>query len=55
MRAPVIALSPDKNFAYVGNWFIGQLGKPDMEDGRFKAMTDVCEKCMAGIAVFPGT
>ncbi|MFW2405817.1 MAG: hypothetical protein ACN4GT_13680, partial [Gammaproteobacteria bacterium] len=50
----VVALSASEDYAYVGNWFTGQLGKLSMESGRFEAMTDVCEKCMAGIAVYTG-
>ncbi|MBT8441609.1 MAG: hypothetical protein KJO76_04405 [Gammaproteobacteria bacterium] len=50
----VISTSPDERYAYVGNWFSGQLGKFDLEDGQLKAMTQVCEKCMAGMAVNPG-
>lgn len=51
----VISMSLDERYAYVGNWFTGQLGKFDLEDGQCKAMTQVCEKCMAGMAVNPGS
>lgn len=47
----IIGLAPDERFAYVGNWFTGQIGKLDLEDGEFKAVTIVSAKCMAGIAV----
>jgi sugar lactone lactonase YvrE len=49
-----LALSPDEAFVYVGNWFTGELVKVDLGAGRVEAATPVAEKCMAGIAVFPG-
>lgn len=48
----VVALSPDERFAYVGNWYNGKLGKLDLEDGKFKILTDVCVKCMASVTVY---
>lgn len=50
----IVALSPDERYAYIGNWFTGQLGKFDLVEESFLAMTDVCQKCMAGLAVFHG-
>jgi hypothetical protein len=49
----IVALDPEETFAYVGNWFTGQVGKLDLQDGQLKAVTEVAEKCMAGMAVFP--
>jgi hypothetical protein len=48
----VLAPSTDECFAYVGNWFSGQLVKLDLNSGEIAATTDVAEKCMAGIAVY---
>jgi len=49
-----LALAPDEAFAYVGNWFTGELVKVDLDSAQFQATTPVAEKCMAGIAVFSG-
>jgi hypothetical protein len=48
----VLAPSPDEHFAYVGNWFSGQIVKLNLDSGELVAATDVAEKCMAGIAVY---
>ena len=48
----VLAPSPDEHFAYVGNWFSGQIVKLNLDSGELLAATNVAEKCMAGIAVF---
>lgn len=48
----VVAVDRGEQFAYVGNWFTGQVGKLSLEDGQLKTVTDVSEKCMAGMAVF---
>jgi len=47
----VLAPSTDERFAYVGNWFSGQIVKLNLDSGEIAAATDVAEKCMAGIAV----
>jgi outer membrane protein assembly factor BamB len=36
-------------FAYVGNWFTGELVKLDLDNGEVCASTMVAEKCMAGV------
>lgn len=48
----ILATSPDECFAYVGNWFSGQVVQLDLESGEVAAETEVASKCMAGIAVF---
>jgi sugar lactone lactonase YvrE len=39
-------------FAYVGNWFTGELVKLDLSSGGIAATTTVAPKCMAGIAQY---
>ena len=47
----IVAAARSDRFAYVGNWFSGQIVKLDLNSGEVVAATDVAEKCMAGIAV----
>ncbi len=47
----VIGISPNEDFAYIGNWYDGTLAKLDLKDGEFTAQTKVCIKCMASVAV----
>ncbi len=47
----VIGISPNEDFAYIGNWYDGTLAKLDLDDGEFTALTKVCIKCMASVAV----
>jgi len=49
----VIDVESTEAFAYVGNWFTGELIKLDVSSGKVLASTEVCKKCMAGIAVAP--
>ena len=39
-------------FAYVGNWFTGEVIKLDLASGDIVARTMVAERCMAGIAQY---
>jgi hypothetical protein len=49
----ILAPSNDEHFAYIGNWFTGQVVKLGLASGEVAAATEVAKKCMAGIAVFP--
>ena len=39
-------------YAYVGNWFSGEVAKLDLQTGDIVARVVVAEKCMAGIAQY---
>jgi hypothetical protein len=47
----MVAASVDDAYAYVGNWFTGQVVKLDLDDGQVTATTRVCVKCMADVDV----
>jgi hypothetical protein len=49
----VLGTTPGQ-FAYVANWFSGEVVKLDLESGKVLAATTVAPKCMAGLAVYPG-
>lgn len=42
-------------FAYVANWFSGEVVKLDLDSGQVVATTVVAPRCIAGLAVYPGT
>lgn len=41
-------------FAYVANWFSGEVIKLDLASGQVLATTTIAPKCIAGLAVYPG-
>jgi outer membrane protein assembly factor BamB len=48
----VITPSYDGAFAYVGNWFTGDVAKVSLTDGALAAKTKIAPKCISGIAQF---
>ncbi len=50
----VITPSFDGQFAYVGNWFTGDVAKISLNDGAVAAQTKIAPKCISGIAQFAG-
>jgi len=50
----LVGVSPGEEFAYVGNWFTGEVAKLNLTDGEVETTTNVCNKCMASLAVFGG-
>jgi len=50
----VITPSIDGAFAYVANWFTGDVAKVSLADGALTAQIKISPKCISGIAQFSG-
>ncbi len=50
----IIASALEARYAYVGNWFSGEVIKLDVVSGESITTTSIAEKCMAGIAQYIG-
>jgi outer membrane protein assembly factor BamB len=50
----VVTPSHDGAFAYVANWFTGDIAKVSLADGAVSAQTKISPKCISGIAQFAG-
>ncbi|MBL8642558.1 MAG: hypothetical protein JNK21_01385 [Rhodospirillaceae bacterium] len=48
----VVTPSADGAFAYVGNWFTGDVAKISLAGGAITAQTKIAPKCISGIAQF---